>query len=171
MDYKQLLDNVITPTLHKLGFHSVAAEQLILGTIAQESRAKYLRQFNNGPARGLIQMEPATHKDIYMNYLFYRDDLANKMEQFLTVDEINFGSELSRDEAIEYVADSSLVFNLAYQVAMCRVHYLRTPEALPGAYDLGSMAEYWKKYYNTELGAGTVEEFIEHFPTGIWDMK
>ena len=171
MDYKQLLDNVITPTLRKIGFHSVAAEQLILGTIAQESRAKYLRQFNNGPARGLIQMEPATHKDIYLNYLAYRDEIAKKLEGLLTSDELDMNLEVSRKEAIDNVADNSLVFNLAYQVAMCRIHYLRTPEALPEANDLGSMANYWKKYYNTELGAGTVEEFIEHFPGGIWDMK
>ena len=44
---------------------------------------------------------------------------------------------------------------------MCRVHYYRAPTKLPEAEDLDGLAHYWKKYYNTELGAGKPEEFRE----------
>jgi hypothetical protein len=44
---------------------------------------------------------------------------------------------------------------------MARVHYLRRPEPIPT--DLTGQAEYWKKWYNTYLGAGTVEEYIENY--------
>jgi hypothetical protein len=43
---------------------------------------------------------------------------------------------------------------------MCRVHYYRVPAALPPAGDLAEQAAYWKRYYNTELGRGTVEHFL-----------
>ena len=46
---------------------------------------------------------------------------------------------------------------------MARIHYLRVPEALPAADDVVGLAAYWKRYYNTELGAGTVEKFVESY--------
>ena len=55
--------------------------------------------------------------------------------------------------------------NLYYAVAMCRIHYYRVSEALPN--DLEGMARYWKKYYNTELGKGTVEEFIHNYEQAV----
>ena len=77
MDPKQLTLLVVRPTLKKLGLYSLAAERLIVGTIYQESHAKYLKQLGNGPALGVIQMEPATYGDIWDNYLAYKRTLAN----------------------------------------------------------------------------------------------
>ena len=37
------------------------------------------------------------------------------------------------------------------------------PEKLPNSYDIEGLAKYWKKYYNTEGGKGTVEKFIEKY--------
>jgi len=42
---------------------------------------------------------------------------------------------------------------------MARVHYLRVSEAVPD--DLRGQAGYWKRYYNTRLGKGTVEGYME----------
>ena len=47
-----------------------------MGTITQESRATYVKQLGNGPALGLAQMEPATHDDIWINFLKYKTALA-----------------------------------------------------------------------------------------------
>ena len=41
-----------------------------------------------------------------------------------------------------------------------RLHYRLIPEAVPDTVE--GRAAYWKKYYNTELGKGTVEEYIEN---------
>ena len=51
--------------------------------------------------------------------------------------------------------------NDLYACAMCRIHYQRVREPLPDADDLEGQAAYWKAHYNTPLGAGTVEHFIE----------
>lgn len=50
--------------------------------------------------------------------------------------------------------------NDKYACAMACVHYSRKGYgALPKAGDVAGMAKYWKKHYNTLLGAGTVEEY------------
>lgn len=41
----------------------------------------------------------------------------------------------------------------------CRLSYLRIPEPLPT--DLYSRAEYWKLYFNTTSGAGTISHYLE----------
>ncbi|CAH8235327.1 conserved hypothetical protein [Vibrio aestuarianus] len=160
MDAKQLTDLVVRPELERLGLYSEAAVQLVVGTIFTESRAKYLKQHGNGPALGIIQMEPATHDDIWLNFLKYKNELAGKVNAASSYVEFDKASVIS-------VHANELVFNLRYAVAMCRVHYLRKPEALPKAGDIPALGRYWKKHYNTELGKGKVTDFIEKFPKEI----
>lgn len=160
MDPKQLTTLVVRPTLEKLELHSPAAEQLIVGTIYQESAAKFLKQIGGGPALGVIQMEPATYKDIWNNYLAYKRSLANKITELASME--------SLDEDMR-PHETQLITNLSFAVAMCRAHYLRKKPPLPKAGDIEGLAQYWKEHYNTHLGAGTVEDFIDNFPTEVLD--
>lgn len=144
----QLRQLIIVPTLSHLGELSDAAVALLLNTARQESRLSFLTQLSNGPARGLWQMEPATHDDIWQNFLAYRDELAAKVRM------LAIGTRKVPDA-------EQMVGNLFYACAMARVHYLRVPQALPEADDLEGQAHYWKTYYNTHAGRGTVEEFLE----------
>lgn len=133
------------PVVQHLGVWSKEAEELIMGTIAQESAmGRYLVQLGSGPALGICQMEPATHNDIWSNFLKYRSHLVKYIE------------DISVDRTPE-----EMVWNLYYAVAMCRIHYLRVPERLPN--NLEGYAYYWKKYYNSHLGKGTEQEFIENY--------
>ena len=51
---------------------SETSTNLILGTYAVESAlGTYFKQLDGGPALGGLQMEPATEKDIWNEYLFY----------------------------------------------------------------------------------------------------
>lgn len=162
MDSKQLTTLVVRPTLEHLGLYSRSAEQLIVGTIYVESQAKFLKQIGGGPALGVIQMEPATYTDIWLNYLAYKPQLAN------TVTEL--ASSQSLDDLCRPSAEQ-LVSNLAFAVAMCRIHYLRKRPPLPEAGDVEALARYWKDHYNTHLGAGTVEKFVNSFPSEILNME
>ena len=150
MDAKQLLELVIRPTLKKRGLHSEAAEQLVIGTIWQESRGEYIKQL------GLAQMEPATHDDIWWNYLAYKRTLANSITELANMQSLD-------DDMLPDA--NELMGNLNYAAAMCRVHYLRVGAPLPKAGDVDAMAAFWKQYYNTPLGAGNPQEFVENFPT------
>lgn len=149
IDASQLRLAVIRPVLKEAGLWSQAAENLVLGTAAQESCCgKYLVQLKDGPARGIFQMEPRTLDDIYANYLSFRDDLRGTVDAWLI-------GAIGKAE--------NLTVNLAYAALMCRVHYLRRAEPLPKADDVRGMAVYWKRYYNTVHGQGTEQEFVENY--------
>ena len=164
INYEQLREYVVIPTLSNLGMYSEAAEQLVMGTIAQESDGTFLKQIGGGPALGIIQMEPATHKDIWLNFLKYTDCLAGDLRELVSAE---------ADEAFEsrgYPDELELMTNLKYAVAMCRVHYWRKPQSLPDANDINGLAEYWKEHYNTFKGAGTVRQFINNFPFKLYGL-
>jgi hypothetical protein len=142
---KQLKIHVIVPTLVQIGLYSDAAVNLLLGTCAQESQmGTYLKQIN-GPALGIYQIEPATHKDVWENYLRYKKELSEKV--------LMLGAQ----------HDASLMINLAYTTAIARIIYLRAPEKLPAENDISELANYWKKYYNTLLGKGSTTDFITNY--------
>lgn len=153
---KSQLRALVKQTITFLGLHSQAAEDLIMGTIAQESHlGTYIKQLGKGPALGLVQMEPATHDDIWINFLAYKKPLSALLWT-LSLDNGMFTSSKIPDSA-------QLMGNMYYAIAMCRIHYFRAPGALPQAGDIAGYAAYWKKYYNTPLGAGTEAEFIANY--------
>ena len=127
---------------------SEGAEELILGTAAVESEFGYYLKQMRGPARGIYQMEPATETDIWNNYIMFRPQLM----QILA----SMGHPFMPD-------DDSMIFNLEYATAMCRLHYRRVPTPLPRAGELANMERYHKQHYNTELGATRPGQFIEKY--------
>ncbi len=156
IDVKQFHNNVIKPTLTVLGLGGLAAERLVLGTALVESGLKYLQQVPTGPARGFFQMEKATHKDLWDRFLESNDSLVKKISG-LMIDGID--------------PFESMAGNCYYAAAMCRIHYYRIKTRLPDYKDMTGLAEYWKKYYNTELGAGKVTSFLSHADTIIAIVK
>jgi len=150
---RSVLINHIRPALTTLERGGLAAEQLVLGTGIQEGLLVLRRQLGNGPARGLFQMEPATHDDCWKNFLNFRDALADKVRATL-------------DPGQQPIA-STLEANDRYAAAMCRIRYLRVTAPMPAPNDIPAMANYWKQHYNTPLGAGTPEEFLEKWPQYI----
>jgi hypothetical protein len=153
LDPEQLLVHVIRPTLKYIGWHSIAAEQLVLGTGITESRLRYLKQIGGGPAMGIYQMEPNTFRDIKQNFLAYQDDAYEVIESL-------------RDHR-DSTQEEELCYNLAYATAMCRAHYRRMPAKLPEKDNATLLTQYWKQYYNTGFGAGTITGALPHFDQAI----
>ena len=106
----QMLALVIRPALEKLSLWSLSAEELVLGTAIVESGLTYLKQHGDGPALGLWQIEPATHDDLYTNFLNFRPEL---------------GSKLIELRAAGLSLDENLATNLMYGAAVCRLCYYR----------------------------------------------
>ena len=150
MNAIDLKTRVIEPVLRDAHLYSEAAVNLILGTAAQESHmGKYFVQIN-GPAVGVFQMEPATHDDIWQNFLAYQGGKRH--------------TEMLRGMCGPYPPEASNMFwHLRYAALMCRVHYLRKPHKLPDADDIEGLGAYWKVHYNTHLGKGTIDEFVENY--------
>ena len=142
---KKVCKEIVIYSLEKLNLYSDEALDMIMKTGQVESGYDYLRQVK-GPAVGFWQMEPATMFDIWENYVTYRVKYKDALRQ------------LSFNEGD---AGNSLLTNLAVQAAFCRLHYRRVPAKLPAVGDIKAQAAYWKKYYNTVKGKGTVEHFIK----------
>lgn len=119
---------------------------LIVGTICHESKCgEYLKQIK-GPACGICQIEPNTAKDIINNYILKRANLFTSYSRL-------YNKNLTLEQ--------NLCYNLMFSIFMCRVFYLRFVEEIPQ--DLEGQARYWKKYYNTSKGKGTVEQYITNY--------
>lgn len=150
IDPRQLRELIIVPTLAQLGLYSPAATSLVLGTAMHESHLIALRQQGGGPALGLWQMEPATHDDIWRNFLKYRTDVAVKIRHYFNV----------ADDLM--ISADQMTGNLYYACAMARIQYRRVSAPLPDN-EPNALAAFWKEHYNTPLGAGTVAEALPHF--------
>ena len=157
IDSSHLLYEVIRPVLRDIGLCGVAAEALVLGTACQESRCgTWLTQLEHGPARGIYQMEPATHDDIWDRWLIHDQELMKKVNRW----RVRFGNGAGADE---------MVGNLFYATIMCRLHYRRVAAPLPT--DLPGQAAYWKQYYNTPAGAGSASDYMaawRQFAPQMW---
>lgn len=148
---KYYMKTTIELALMQTDTYSQQAFDLLMGTSAHESFGwRYRRQLGNGPALGFFQMEPFTHDDCWSNFLQYNPILGQK---------ILFVSGLSFPDA------SAMETNDIYAACMARVKFLRDPQPIP--FDLYGQAEYWKRVYNTHLGRGTVEEYINHYQTFV----
>jgi len=95
---------VIYPALNKMGMWSEAAGELVLGTAIVESNLTYLKQHGEGPALGLWQVEPATHEDLYANYLNFRPEMMSRLMEL-------------RSPALNM--NENLATNLMYGAAVC----------------------------------------------------
>lgn len=116
--------------------YSESAVNLLLGTAIQESRhGLYLRQFRGGPALGLYQMEPRTFRWLKRKYPEYLDG--------------RYFGELIYDHEL-----STLAARLRYRVV---------PEPLPRHADVWALGLYWKKYFNTRSGSGSVRKFVRQY--------
>nr|WP_087475470.1 hypothetical protein [Nitrospira cf. moscoviensis SBR1015] len=152
MDPKHLRDLVIKPACEAIGLYSLAAEELLLGTACQESKCgTFLKQLGKGPALGIFQMEPRTYHDHWSHFLVGRElgQKAGAMAYWGSTD--------------AHPAPEQMIWNLRFAAAMCRIHYYRVKDPLPAAGDIPAQAAYWKRFYNTPKGAGTVEEYLNNW--------
>lgn len=144
MNSKQL-HSVILDTLEFCGMICTSnVVNMIIETACVESNCgEYIKQLK-GPACSIFQIEPRTAKDIINNFI-------SKNELRLE----NFTKLYNKNLTLE----QNLCTNLMFAIFMCRMFYLRIKEPVPSTVEL--RAKYWKKYYNTEKGKGTVERYIK----------
>jgi len=156
--------------------YTPAAEELVLLTIATESHGgKYVRQ-TKGPARGIVQIEPATESGLWE---WIEKTQPKELKQKMTLLHGNI-QIFNRDGKVRTIDPNK--YNLAYQIAICRMYYRRVAEPLPEVKmeqwqspntndllyrpdkeSLMRLALYWKKHYNTYMGKGVPEEAVQNY--------
>lgn len=140
---------------------------LLLGTAATESHFKYRRQrgydvLTDEGAWGFWQSEGPPLNDSLL-YLAKRPSMARRAAQWL----------YGRSDAVwPYQGHWNLpsVLRQLYNddrlaCLMARIHYMRFPEPVPAGLD--AQAAYYKRYYNTELGAGSAAKYIQDYETHV----
>lgn len=170
-DAAQFRDTLIIPMLEKMeawgfaGANNPSAVNLLIGTAFHESLGgKYLHQVG-GPALGMFQIEPDTHDDIWRNYLKYNEKRSAHILDML--------APMNRPDTTSWLGNvdwhRQLITNLDYSVVMARLVYYRQNFEWPAPDDVRALGNLWKVIYNTSHGAGSVEQFIDHFPAEILD--
>jgi len=154
MNPETLRVEIIRPVLIYTKMHSQAAENLLVGTAGAESDyGEHFVQIK-GPAKGIYQMEPATHSSIWDDYLAYFPELASMARGIASQHLFSSSAQNTHQE---------LVYNIAYATVMARIRYKWIPAKLPEANDIIGLARYWKTHYNTHQGAGKVKDFVNKY--------
>ena len=154
MDAQQLLDNIIKPTHEYMGgnYASKNASMLSLATAAIESKCGYYIKQVGGPALGIWQMEPETLHDIYDNC----DAIVNNnTELYKNLDSLDLFDVYTTGETLE----AGLVISPMYACAMARLKYSMDSAPLPDYNNIRQVYDYYKRIYNTPLGASTYPKF------------
>lgn len=126
-------------------YSASAVEQLMFTCAAESNFGEYLYQDDGDPeiesnlALGLFQMEAFTFNDIQDRVIMRRYP------------------EWERRKPIELITDLRLA------IIMARMKYWSVPSPLPAADNVMGMARYWKRHYNTWMGAGTIKGGIEKY--------
>lgn len=192
MDKKQLRE-LITHVLKKYDLHSDnAVELLMLTTAVESSLGHYIKQIGNGPALGIFQCELNTYNWVqdkvmerFKNWTNKLDDKCRKegvgnichylsgsvpkstikkskeWEEYWKWRKIDDCMMISVDDN---GYDMDFMCNLELQILSCRlVYWFKSASPIPSEHDIEGLAGYWKKYYNSYLGAGTVDGAIEKY--------
>lgn len=141
---KDIINDVLTRMDEELKIpNTEEARNLIFETGQAESGYRHLEQIGGGPGISFWQLELGTAVDIWENFVIYRKPYVAFLYKLGLVEkELTF----------------SVLTNIAVAIAFCRIYYRRKPGAIPGT--MPGRAAYWKQYYNTAGGAGTVDHYI-----------
>lgn len=144
LDPKALRD-LIEKTLKRFdGLYSPEAVELLMGTCAQESAfGKYRHQIKGG-AHGIFQIERTTFEWLKQKYK-------------------------NRYPEIESYGFEQLIDSDVMSIVIARLKYLSCPGAIPK--DLEGQSKYYKKFYNSPLGAATTTQYVFNYKKYVKDTE
>ena len=135
------LDNYIEKVVDVLGGGS-PAKMLLAETAAAETDYGKAVDHSWSVGVGVMQFDPIGFDDVK----------ARTSPRLKDVVQREFGVIIDRTEL------SDLRHSPLLSVIFARLKYRLIPSAIPA--DVNGRAAYWKKWYNSELGAGTVDHYL-----------
>ena len=148
----QFRELIIRPSLQAIGLYTEDAEELLVATMAHESKGgTYLAQLggDSKSALGIFQMEPATLHWLWLKIINSHSEIHTGMMGFITESSQNL--------------DQELVFNLYFSCQMARMRYYVCPSKIPAKGDLDGIWNIYKTYYNTSKGEAAKDEFVADY--------
>ena len=140
---QDLRKRVIRDTLKLLGDWSLATENLLLGTAAQESGLG--DNLQSGRLRGLYHISAQTHVAVWDKYLINYPDMASRVRG------------LAGQRSFLGNPHRELVTNLSYTTAIAWLVYKRCNQPLPEAGDIKGLAKYWHQHFRARTTATTAD--------------
>lgn len=134
-------------------FHSADRRvPMISGIIAVETQFGTFPDTTVKQGMGISQIDKIKYFDIKMNSQEHRDMIIRE-----------FGVD------INLVKYEDLRYNVFLAIIFTVLGLLRIIEALPSG--IMGIAQYWKKYWNTSAGKGTIADFIQAARTWSYLIK
>ena len=98
-------------------------------------------------------------KNLFRIIMYHIFDIANlfHFENFVLYRK-SYIEALYKLGLVEEDLTFCVLTNIALATAFCRIYYRRKPGNIPGS--MPGRAAYWRKYYNTAGGAGSVDHYI-----------
>lgn len=155
-----LRELVIRPMLEHLNEWSQTAENLLLGTAAQESQLGFKLQCDKGDGLGLYNISAHTHTQVWDQFLVTDPELASRLRG------------LASQQQFLKSPHSELIFNLGYASAIAWMIYKRCHLKLPDCSNIHELAKCWLTYYHardekivqTMIGdETTIDKFVQNY--------
>lgn len=140
----------VLDSLHGLSFDKVGYKKLLVETMAYESeRGTFIKQ-KGGPALGVYQIEPSTHRYVVKDWLERKGEDREILKKAL------------KRWTLKGVKNSyNITKNIHYQTLVAFLVYYHRVGGFPALTTLKDRATLYKKHYNTYKGKGTVRGYIE----------
>ena len=127
------------------------AVAMVEGTFCAETNFGKSKDGYFSEGAGLPQFDTVRYKDVF-KYICTHSSLINIFE--------DNGFDLEGLYSLPDYGYSILNYSPLFSAFVCRAAYMMIPEPLPPQFDYQAQAEYWKKYWNSEAGAGTPEHYM-----------
>ncbi|HBD12641.1 MAG TPA: hypothetical protein DCZ13_10870 [Porticoccaceae bacterium] len=144
----QLRKLIIRDTLEELGDWSPAAENLLMGTAAQESGLGV--RIKKGRSLGIYLISPAAHRAVWDKYLVDHPELASTVRG------------LAGQRSFLKNPQNELVTNLKYATAIAWLVYKRCGHPLPENASPEELARYWYRHFHRRPN-GRLEDFLRNY--------
>mgnify|MGYP001076775046 CR=1 FL=1 len=138
---------VVRETLNYLNDWSHAAENLLLGTAAQESS---LGGWHAGHRVGLYHITPAMHRSVWDKYLINHPALASEVRG------------IAGQHSFLKSPHGELITNLKYATAIAWMVYRRSGQSLPAENNLVALGKFWHRHFRPKT-QGTVADFVSNY--------
>ena len=146
----------IRDTLKYLNDYSPAAENLLLGTAAQESGLGFC--MHEGKRWGIYHLTATTHRAVWDKYLIQFPELASRIRG------------IAGQRSFLKDPHGELITNLKYATAIAWMVYKRCGQPLPKADDVKGLAKYWHRHFHPKP-TGTEQQFIRNYRELVTSFK
>ena len=134
------------------GAHNRGINLLLETAAAETCLGLYEDPTPGGAGMGLCQID----------YIGFRDIQRRTRPHIVKLIKKEFGYDITNVMHVDLINDPKLSF------IFCRLHYRLRPEDIPNT--LRGRAEYWKQFYNSQAGKGTVEHYLRNANTFLYRL-